>query len=181
MTTNRSWSRASLVVGVLAGVAAFVMLALLPLSASPYMNLQIALIGAYAVAIRGLDVLTGHAGQASLGQSAFFGLGAYTAVYGFGHGWSAGVSLLAAVVMTGVVGAALALPAVRLRGFAFGTITLAAPVIAVPLANRLTGVTGGSQGLTVSALAAPEWTGLADDQWHYYVVLGIAAVAFLLV
>ncbi|MFC4943519.1 branched-chain amino acid ABC transporter permease [Pseudonocardia sp. GCM10023141] len=165
----------------IAAVAAVVVLALLPLSASPFLNLQIALVAAYAVAIRGLDVITGHAGQASLGQAAFFGLGGYIAAYGFANGWPVVLGLVLAIGGTGLVGALIALPAVRTRGFAFGTITLALPVIAVPLAVRLKDVTGGSEGRTVEALPAPEWSGLADDQWRYYVVLVIAAVAFLLV
>jgi branched-chain amino acid transport system permease protein len=168
-------------VGGVAAVAAVVVLALLPLSASPFLNLQIALIAAYAVAIRGLDVITGHAGQASLGQAAFFGLGGYIAAYGFGHDWPVLLNLALAVGGTGLVGALLALPAVRTRGFAFGVLTMALPVVAVPLAIRLDGITGGSEGLTVDAMDAPEWSGLADDQWHYYLVLGIAAIAFLLV
>jgi branched-chain amino acid transport system permease protein len=165
----------------LAAAAVVAALALLPLSASPFLNLQVALIAAYAVAIRGLDVITGHAGQASLGQAAFFGLGGYIAAYGFGNGWPVVLTLALAVGGTGLVGALLALPAVRTRGFAFGVVTMALPVVAVPLAIRLSNVTGGSEGLTVDALDAPAWTGLANDQWHYYIVLGGAAVAFVLV
>ena len=164
-------------------VAAVVVVVLLatPLGVTPYTNLQLTLIVAYAVAIRGLDVLTGYTGQVSLGQSAFFGIGAYAAAYGFGHGWPAVGGFLAAAALSGAVGFLAAIPAVRLRGFAFGIITLALPVVAVPLAIRLQGVTGGSQGLSVPTLAAPAWSGLADDQWHFYVVLVAGAAVFLLV
>jgi branched-chain amino acid transport system permease protein len=163
------------------GAAAAVVLLVLPLSARPYVNLQITLIATYAIAIRGLDVLAGHAGQASLGQSAFFGLGAYTGAYAYGHDWPIVASLAVTLALAGAVGAAIAVPAVRVRGFAFGIITLTLPVVAVPLATRLGDLTGGSQGQVVTAGDAPGWTGLADDQWHYYVVLAAAAITFLLV
>jgi branched-chain amino acid transport system permease protein len=80
-----------------------------------------------------------------------------------------------------VVGVAAAVPAVRLRGFAFGIITLALPVVAVPLANRLQDLTGGSQGLAVVAMPVPVSTGLAEDQWRFYVLAVVAAVMFVLV
>jgi branched-chain amino acid transport system permease protein len=162
-----------------AGVAVVVFF--VPLLATSFTNLQLSLIAAYAVAILGLDVLTGHAGQVSLGQSAFFGLGAYATAYGFEHGWPALAGLVVAIALPGLVGLLAAVPAVRLRGFAFGIITLALPVVAVPLAVRLQGLTGGSQGLATAGLGAPEWSGLADDQWRYYVIVVVAALAFLLV
>ena len=64
------------------------------------------------------------------------------------------------------------------KGFAFGIITLALPAFAVPLANRLVDLTGGSQGIGVVATTSPEWTGQADDQWRLYLVAAVAAVVF---
>jgi branched-chain amino acid transport system permease protein len=165
-----------------AGVMALlVAAAVVPLYASPFTNLQLSLILAYGVAILGLDVLIGHAGQVSLGQSAFFGVGAYAAAYAFNHGWGPVAALALAAVLSTLLGLVTAVPAVRLRGFAFGIITLSLPVVGVPLANRLTDLTGGSQGLAVVALPAPGWTGLADDQWHLYVAAAVALVMFVLV
>ena len=161
-------------------VVAVVLLAI-PQFASPYTNLQLTLILVYGVAILGLDVLVGRAGQVSLGQSAFVGLGAYAAAYAFGHGWGPVAALALAVALAGVVAVLVAIPAVRLRGFAFGIITLALPAFAVPLANRLVDLTGGSQGVAVVATTAPEWTGQADDQWRVYLVGVVAAIVFWLV
>ena len=152
-----------------------VLLLAIPQFASPYTNLQLTLILVYGVAILGLDVLVGRAGQVSLGQSAFVGLGAYAAAYAFGHGWGPVAALALAVALAGLVAVLVAIPAVRLRGFAFGIITLALPAFAVPLANRLVDLTGGSQGVAVVATTAPEWTGQADDQWRLYLVGGAMA------
>lgn len=161
-------------------VLAVVLLAV-PQFASPYTNLQLTLILVYGVAILGLDVLVGRAGQVSLGQSAFLGLGAYAAAYAFDRGWGPVAALALAVALSGAVAVLVAIPAVRLKGFAFGIITLALPAFGVPLANRLVDLTGGSQGLGVVATTVPEWTGQADDQWRLYLVGAVAAVVFWVV
>jgi branched-chain amino acid transport system permease protein len=158
-------------------VVTIVLLAV-PQFASPFTNLRLTLILVYGVAILGLDVLVGRAGQVSLGQSAFLGLGAYAAAYAFDRGWGPVAAFALAVALAGVVAVLVAIPAVRLKGFAFGIITLALPAFAVPLANRLIDLTGGSQGLGVVATTAPGWTGQADDQWRLYLVGIIAAVVF---
>src|SRR5690606_15652341 len=74
----------------------------------------------------------------------------------------------------------VALAAARLRGFALAMITVALPIIGVPLARRFEDFTGGSRAQTLNWLHAPDWRGLANDQWRYYVVIAIAAVLFLL-
>lgn len=162
-------------------VAAAVALALAPLQATPYTNLQLTLIATYAVVILGLNLVTGYAGQISLGQSAFFGLGAYCgAIATVRLEWSLPVSFLVACVVPAILGALVAIPAVRLRGHALAIVTLTLPVVGVPLARRYIGVTGGSQGMSAPMGSVPEWTGLASDQWAYYVVVTVAALLFLL-
>jgi len=162
---------------IAAGVAALV---LVPLDSSPYVNLQISLVAVYAVVILGLNLITGYAGQISLGQSAFFGAGAYATSVAATHGWSAPAAFAVACALPAAVGALAAVPAVRLRGHALAMFTLALPVVAVQLAKRWLDLTGGSGGRTVAIGAAPRWSGLADDQWATYVVILVAAVLFLL-
>ncbi|WP_138758881.1 branched-chain amino acid ABC transporter permease [Modestobacter altitudinis] len=157
-----------------------VVLVLAPLVSSPYINYQLSSIAVFAVAILGLNIVMGYTGQVSLGQSAFLGLGAYIAAYGVLHDWPPVLSLVLCAVIPAVVGMLVALAAARLRGLALAMITLALPIVGVPLARRLTDLTGGSQGRVVSWLRAPEATGLANDQWRYYVVVVIAVVAFAL-
>jgi branched-chain amino acid transport system permease protein len=162
-------------VGVLA-----VALVVAPLVSSPYINYQLSSIAVFAVAILGLNIVMGYTGQVSLGQSAFLGLGAYIAAYGILHDWPGPLTLLLCAVIPAVLGMLVALAAARLRGLALAMITLALPIIGVPLARRLDEFTGGSQGQVVSWLRAPESSGLANDQWRYYVVVLIAVVAFVL-
>lgn len=163
------------VVGVLA-----VALVVAPLVSSPYVNYQLSSIAVFAVALLGLNIVMGYTGQVSLGQSAFLGLGAYIAAYGILHDWPGPLTLLLCAVVPAVVGMLVALAAARLRGLALAMITLALPIVGVPLARRFDEFTGGSQGQVVSWLRAPESSGLANDQWRYYVVVLIAVVAFAL-
>ena len=134
----------------------------------------------FAVALLGLNVVMGYAGQVSLGQSAFIGIGAYVAGYGTTHDWPILLTFLLCCLLPGVIGMLVALAAARLRGLALAMVTIALPIVGTPVAKRLSDVTGGSQGLTVSWLDPPSWVALADDQWRYYVVVAIAAVVFLL-
>jgi branched-chain amino acid transport system permease protein len=46
--------------------------------------------------------------------------------------------------------------------------------------KRAEGLTGGTQGLSVDKVTAPAWSGLADDQWLYFVTLVVAAAMFVL-
>ncbi len=50
----------------------------------------------------------------------------------------------------------------------------------VPLAKRLSEFTGGSQGISARFSAAPEWTGLYNDQWQLYIVILITVIVFVL-
>src|SRR3954470_3909421 len=71
----------------------------------------------YAIVIVGLNLLSGYGGQISLGHAAFFGLGAYTTgVLTTKHGVPPLVSFAIDVALAFVVGACVALPALRLKG-----------------------------------------------------------------
>ena len=59
-------------------------------------------------------------------------------------------------------------------------VTIALPIVGLPLAKRLEEFTGGSQGTSARFSGAPDWSGLDNDQWQYYIVLAITVVAFLL-
>jgi len=157
-----------------------VLMIVAPLVSTPFMNYQLSLVAVYAVAILGLNIVMGYAGQVSLGQSAFLGLGAYVAAYGILNNWNIVLVFVLSCLIPAFVGMLVALVAARLRGIALAMVTISLPIIGVPLAKRFSEYTGGSQGTTVSWLKAPDWSGLASDQWRYYVVFAIAAVLFIL-
>lgn len=158
---------------------AVVVIIVLPLVAPPFLNYQLAKVAVIGVALLGLNIVMGYTGQVSLGQSFFLGLGAYVTTYGLGQGWNWVVIFILAGLLSAFVGMLVALVAARFRGLALAMITIALPLIGVPLAKRLSEFTGGSMGVTVSWLKSPI-AGLENDQWRYYVIVAIAAVFFVL-
>ncbi|MEZ5145233.1 MAG: branched-chain amino acid ABC transporter permease [Acidimicrobiales bacterium] len=136
----------------------------------------------YAIAALGLNLLTGFNGQISVGHGAFFGVGAYTtAILVADHDWSYPATFVAGAVLTFVLGLLVGLPALRIRGLYLALVTLALATVFPLIITRFSDVTGGTQGKRVPRVRAPEWSGLQDDQWKYYVLLGFAVVAFVLV
>ncbi|MBN9154122.1 MAG: branched-chain amino acid ABC transporter permease [Microbacterium sp.] len=156
------------------------MLVVGPLALPEFANQTIARIGVFAVAVLGLNIVMGYTGQVSLGQIFFVGLGAYITAYGVTQGWNIALVFVLAFVVPGIVGLLIALAAARLGGLAIAMVTIALPIVGVPLAKRLEEFTGGSQGLSSQFSDAPKWTGLYDDQWQLYVVILITAVVFVL-
>ncbi|HLM03838.1 MAG TPA: branched-chain amino acid ABC transporter permease [Blastococcus sp.] len=157
-----------------------VVLAVVPLVMTEFANETLARIGVYAVAVLGLNVVMGYAGQVSLGQIFFLGLGAYITAYGVQEEWNIVLVFVLACLIPAVVGLLVALAAARLGGLAIAMVTIALPIVGVPLAKRLSDFTGGSQGMSARFADAPEGSGLFDDQWVLYVVLIIGGIVFLL-
>jgi branched-chain amino acid transport system permease protein len=165
-------------------------LLVLPLVADPFTNQTIARILVFAVAVLGLNIVMGYAGQVSLGQVFFVGLGAYAAAITIESDWaeSLGPGLLPvvlvaafalAVVVPAVAGLVIALAAVRLRGLALALVTIALPIMGVPLLKRFSDLTGGSEGM--SARFIPRTDSFPyQDQIQYYLILAVAAVVFAL-
>jgi branched-chain amino acid transport system permease protein len=122
----------------------------------------------------------GYTGQVSLGQIFFVGLGAYVTAYGVLHHWNIVLVFLAACFASALVGLMVALAAARLGGLAIAMVTIALPIVGVPLAKRLKDLTGGSQGLSARFSQAPAWSGLATDQWQFYIVAAVAVAVFWL-
>ncbi|HEY6706519.1 MAG TPA: branched-chain amino acid ABC transporter permease [Actinomycetota bacterium] len=132
---------------VAAGVA-LVLLALVPLLVPANVADMLTRVLAFALLAVGLDLLTGVAGLASLGQAAPFGAGAYTAALLGKHATTVGpVQLVAAAVAGGLLAAAVGWLLVRARGTYFLMLTLAVAEIVHELAGRWEGVTGGTNGL----------------------------------
>ena len=143
------WKRLLLIRG--AEIIIISLLAAIPLLVSnSYILGLLTLLAIYAILLIGLDVSVGYLGQINLGHAAFLGLGAYAAglcvsVLGFGLLPALGASLLLGLL----VGAALAIPALRLEGPQFALATLSFSALTVIVLNEWEGVTAGAQGLSV--------------------------------
>ena len=136
---------------------------------------------ALAIAVLGLNLLVGYSGQISLGHGAFFALGAYvSAILIVDHSVPYLITLPLAGVVCAVAGFLLGLPALRLHGLYLALVTLGVAIAAPQIIKRAEGLTGGTQGLSVNPPTAPAWTGLANDQFLYYVTLAVVVVMFAL-
>ena len=151
----------------------------LPFGMSNFRLFQFTQVLIYAIALLGLNMLTGYNGQFSLGHGAFYGIGAYTAAimidrWDIGYGWT----IPAAGLVCLVVGFLFGRPALRLEGLylALATFSLA---LAVPqILKYFEHWTGGSQGIVLSKPKAPFGLPLTEDQWLYYLTLAITIVLF---
>ncbi|MGE0419972.1 MAG: branched-chain amino acid ABC transporter permease, partial [Acetobacteraceae bacterium] len=103
----------------------------------------------FAIAGVGLMLLVGYTGLISLGHAAFLGIGAYTNSVLLSHGVPFLVTLPAAGLFTGLCGAAIGLPTLRMSGLYLAIATLAFGSIVGTIFQKWTSVTGGFDGFPV--------------------------------
>ena len=161
---------------------------LLPFFVSNYRTFQFTLALVYAIALLGLNILTGYNGQISLGHGAFYAIGAYVAAIlmdkmGLPY-WST-VPVAGAICL--VAGFLFGLPALRLEGLylALATFALAVSMPHLLKYNALEPWTGGVQGIVIVKPDPPGWLAalgikLSQDQWLYLFTLAITIFMFWL-
>lgn len=167
-------------VRVIAGIAlAVLLLYVVPFAIPNYLVSQFATVLVFAIAIVGIDLVTGFGGAITLGHAAFVALGSYTtAILTVRYGWNPFATIPVAAVLSWIGGWCLGFPALRLQGLylAMGTLVLSITVPA--LLKRFDGLTGGVQGLNLGNPESPvRW--LDDSQWIYFVSLAIAAILYI--
>lgn len=138
---------------------------------------------AWTVAVLGVSLAVGFGGMIALGHAAFVGVGAYTVVILSGdHGWPLLATVPTAGAVCFAVGYAVAVPAVRFRGFYLAFLTLAVGTAFSPVVKRLRWLTGGSDGKSSPArLVPPSWFGRSREAqrvWLYLLVVVLALVVY---
>ncbi len=161
---------------------------------SPYYVHLVVVIAIFSILALGLDVVFGYTGEVSLGHSALFGVGAYTAgvlafQLGIGFFWS----IPCGIVVAAGFGALLALPALRVTGPYLAMVTLAFGTIIEILINEMTFLTNGPLGISLTKKVVYDWRPLGDTlpflkmalprmrEMQFYYVTAIALVLTLLV
>ncbi len=150
---------------------------------SNFYFLQISLMIVYAIAVLGLNLLTGFNGQISLGHGAFFAAGAYvSAILIDLAGWHYLATLPVAAAFCFLLGYLFGKPALKLEGhyLALATFALAVAVPQILKYKHLEGLTNGVQGINLIKPDPPFGIPLSPDQWMYVVVLFVAIVMFWL-
>ena len=162
------------------------MLIVLPFVLTDFRTVQLATVGAYFIAIIGLDVLTGHSGQISLGHGAFMAVGAYTtAILMANHGVRDVWTIPIAAGVAGVIGLLAGVPALRLSGLYLALATFGIAVVLPTILKKFDHFTGGSTGITLFGKPAETghgvgiW-GLTNNQWLYALTWTIGGVVFLI-
>ena len=171
------------------------LLALAALAAFPfvvggpyYLHLLVVIL-IYGILTLGLDVVFGYTGEVSLGHSALFGIGAYTAgtlalQLHVGFWWA----LPAGVIVAAAFGAILALPALRVTGPYLAMVTLAFGTIVQILINEMTFLTNGPLGIPLKRPMLFDWRPWLpmaqkrmQDLQFYYVVVAALLLTLLVV
>jgi branched-chain amino acid transport system permease protein len=173
MNTNHKFA------GVFIALIAIVLIALPPFLKN-YGVYLFSLWLVYVVATMGLNLTVGYAGQKSLGQAAFFGIGAYTVAILMKAGLSWWLGLPVAMLLCFVVGIALGFPALRVQTIYLAFATLGFNTAVWLFFRNEEWLTGGTFGL--NGIARPEVFGvsLKGHLAYYYFVLAVSSVAIAL-
>ncbi|MTW11870.1 branched-chain amino acid ABC transporter permease [Pseudoduganella eburnea] len=161
-----------------------VALLVLPLVSSPYMLSAIFIpFLIFALAALGLNILTGYAGQLSLGTAAFMAVGAFGA-YNFMLRVP-GIPVLLAFVLGGLcaamVGIAFGLPSLRIRGFYLAASTLATQFFVVWCLTKIGWLTNNSSSGVITAQKMEIFGyGFDTPERKYLLVLAVVVVMALL-
>jgi branched-chain amino acid transport system permease protein len=153
----------------------------LPFLLSNFRLFQFTQVYIYAIALLGLNLLTGYNGQISLGHGAFYAIGAYAAAIMMDqwhvlYGWT----IPAAGVICFAAGFLFGLPALRLEGLYLALATFSLALATPQILKYFEHWTGGSQGIVLTKPSAPFGLPLNPDQWLYVLALAVLLAAFLL-
>jgi branched-chain amino acid transport system permease protein len=179
----RGWSRPWVAAAVVLVLTALV----LPFVVSNYRLFQLSMVLIYAIALLGLNILTGYNGQISLGHGAFYAIGAYvTAILmeRFGVPYWMCIPVAGAICL--LAGFLFGLPALRLEGVYLALATFALGVALPQLLKykHLEEWTGGVQGIILMKpeppIASVLGLKLNADRWFFLFTLAIAVIMFVI-
>lgn len=144
-----------------------------------YLIYTAGLVGVYVIAALGLNILTGFAGQISIGHAAFMAIGAFTSALLTLRGVPFWFALPAGAVVAGLVGWLLGFPALRLHGHYLAIATLGFAAVVQQVITTWEKVTGGLMGMKVPK---PHFFGFQfnTDTRMYFVVLGVVGIVTVL-
>lgn len=127
----------------------------------------------------GLNLITGYAGQVSLGHAAFYGIGAYTsAILSVKYGWNAWLSMAAAVVVTFLISALFGLPSLRVREDFLAITTLGLGLIAQSFFKNAD-ITGGAYG--IDSIPAPSLFGTPLKNTGYLLLVTVVLIVAVVI
>ena len=150
-----------------------------PFVLSSYLMSQLVFVCIYATVGVALLILTGFTGQASLGHAAFLAIGAYTAAYLQKYNVPFPVYFLAAGGLTGIIGAMVGFPALRLTGIYLVIATISFALIVEEILARWESVTNGNEGMRVKTLSLFGVTVPRDSPTFYFLCLSVLVLTIV--
>jgi branched-chain amino acid transport system permease protein len=153
-----------------------IIIALMPLVLPSLFYLRMAaLVFIFALAVVGINLLMGFAGQVSLGHAGFFGIGAYAVAVGPTHlGIPSWASLIIGAGAAGLMAFLVGRPILRLRGHYLAVATLGLGLLIAMVFTNEAGWTGGPDGMPVPRLELFGWRVFGARTWYW--VSGITLV-----
>src|SRR5271154_7099071 len=152
---------------LICGIALVVALLPLALPGAFYVRVA-ALVYINAVAVIGLNLLMGYAGQVSLGHAGFFGIGAYAvSLFPAVLGLPVWLSLIAGAVVSGLLAFVIGRPILRLRGYYLAVATLGLGLLIWMFFNNQSDLTGGPNGMQVPHLVLFGWRAAGPLSWYW--------------
>jgi len=148
----------------------------LPLMVSTTFYLRIAaLVFIFALAVVGLNLLMGFAGQVSLGHAGFFGIGAYAVAVGPTHfGVPSWAALIAGAAIAGLLAFLVGRPILKLKGHYLAVATLGLGILIAMVFTNEARLTGGPDGMPVLRLELFGWRARTPIAWYW--ISGITLV-----
>jgi branched-chain amino acid transport system permease protein len=161
---------------VLALIAAFLLAA--PLAFKPYGIFILTMWAVMTIAAIGLNLTLGYAGQISLAQAAFVGIGAYITAYLTTRGWPFWTTYLLAGALCFAIGWLLGYPALRVQHHYLAFVTLAFNTLVYLIFRNEEWLTGGIYG--ISNVPRPDVLGWSMDrprEFYYFCLAHLALVS----
>jgi branched-chain amino acid transport system permease protein len=173
---KRDWG---IFLGTLLVIAAFPWLVKPVKAISHYLDVMV-FAGIFSLVSIGLSMLMGYAGQISMAQAAFFGIGAYasgilTSRFGF-NPWAA---MPVGLLLSALVAWLLGIPALRLKGHYLAMATLGFGVIVNIILNEEVQWTGGPSGMGDIPSLSLAGIKISSEMGYYYVVWSMVFLVLL--
>jgi branched-chain amino acid transport system permease protein len=145
---------------------------------SGYLITILIIIVIYAMLAHSLNIITGHAGQISLGHAAFFGIGAYTSAMLYTEaGFPFWISIPLAAVVAGIVGALLGIPCLRVRDDFLAITTMGINFVVEAIFLYIP-FFGGAMG--IGGINLPKWFGREMTKPEYFILILVVFFFLLL-
>jgi branched-chain amino acid transport system permease protein len=162
---------------VVLGISLFPVLVLNVGTVGHYVDIMV-FVGIFSLVNIGLSLVMGYAGQVSLGQAAFFGLGAYVSgILTSKFGWSPWPAMCFGMVLTGAVAFVVGVPSLKLKGHYLAMATLGFGVILFVVFNEEVWLTGGPSGFAdIPGIAVGPWEVDTPLKYYYFVWFFVGVV-----